>query len=315
MTGYALVFPGQGSQKVGMGADFADGSPAARELFQPASVVLGSDIADLCLNGRVETLSRTEYTQPALYVTSCAAFEAARETGALTAPMGVAGHSVGEYAALYVAGAFSFDEGLRLVAVRAGLMGEAAASCPGAMAAVLGLDLGRVEWCCCEAASVGVVTVANDNCPGQVVISGEVGAVEAASAIARDNGARRVVRLPVSGGFHSPLMAGVAEELGRALQSADIRDVEVPVVANFTAESVVRASEVRGNLVAQVAGRVRWQESMRRLIRNGMSLCIELGSGDVLTGLMRRIDSGVAALAAHDMTSLRRAMDAASAGG
>jgi [acyl-carrier-protein] S-malonyltransferase len=282
-------------------------------MFQRAESVLGYDLAAMCAHGQFDRLSRTEYTQPALYVTSCAALEAARERHSLAAPVAVAGHSVGEYAALYAAGAFAFEEGLGLVQRRGMLMSEAAARRPGSMAAVLGLELGSVESCCEAASSAGIVTVANDNCPGQVVIAGEVGAVEAACSLARAHGAKRVVPLPVSGGFHSALVADVADKLGQALAAAVLHDAHTPVISNVAAEPVLRASEIRENLQAQVVGRVRWRESMKHLVGCGISLCIELGSGDVLTGLMRRIDPRVTAVAAHDTSSLARAMEAAAA--
>jgi len=306
---YALVFPGQGSQKLGMGRDFRQASEKARSLFQEASDMLRYDLAALCDEGPIERLTRTEFTQPALFVTSCAGLEVLRERCGVLLPLGVAGHSIGEYAALYAGGVFSFPTGLRLVAIRGRLMQQAADTHPGAMMAILGLDIETVEACCAEAQSAGVVVVANDNCLGQAVIAGESAAVDLAANLAKARGARRALKLSVSGGFHSPLMEDVAEALRQELEAAAIVAPAVPVVSNVTADYVRTPEEIRVNLQVQVAGRVRWRESMLRLTGDGMDLCIEVGSGDVLTGLMRRISPNVEAMTVTDMEGVSRAVD------
>ncbi len=304
-----FLFPGQGSQRVGMGASVRQLSKAATELYDRASDILGYDLASLCEHGPMEHLSRTDITQPALYVTSCAYLAALQEATSLPKPSAVAGHSVGEYAALYAAGAWTFETGLELVRARGSLMHEAASATPGGMAAILGLSVQTVEECCAEAASAGVVVVANDNCPGQVVISGELAAVEAALAIARQKGAKRAVQLAVSGGFHSPLMQQAAAALGAHLQSADIRNAAIPVVSNVTADYCRSASDIRTNLQDQVAGRVRWRESMLRLVSDGLGPFVEVGVGEVLTGLMKRTEPSAVCITMQDVEAAIRAIE------
>jgi [acyl-carrier-protein] S-malonyltransferase len=303
---YALLFPGQGSQKVGMGADFRRLSARARDMYAAASRTLGYDLADQCEHGPAERLSETLYTQPALYVTSCAALECLRERTDAQ-PFAVAGHSIGEYAALYAASAFDFGTGLELVRRRAELMHTAAQERPGAMAAVLGLDADKVDACCREASSAGVVGVANFNCPGQVVISGEEDAVAAASELARQAGAKRVVRLSVSGGFHSPLMVSAGDALYPALRDAAMRDPNPPVVVNVAAEFCRAGQDLAPYLTMQVSGPVRWEDSMRLLTAHGMELAVELGSGSVLGGLMKRISPEVRTVSVEDEATLEQA--------
>ncbi len=290
-----------------MGADLCAQSPAARSLFERADGVLGFSLSGLCASGPEEELRQTINTQPALYVTSCAALAALQARKPVT-PFAVAGHSVGEYAALYAAGAIEFEDGLRLVRRRAELMQEAAQQRPGAMAAVLGLDADVVARVVGEAASAGVVGVANYNCPGQIVISGEQAGVDAAAGLLKQAGAKRVMPLPVSGGFHSALMAEAGEALRPSLIQAGIRQARVPVVANVTAGYCSAASDLAANLAAQVSGSVRWAESMRLLLADGVDTFVELGSGDVLAGLLRRIDREARAVSVQDTASLDAAM-------
>ncbi len=308
---YALMFPGQGSQKVGMGAELRRVSQAAAGLFAVSTDVLGYDLAELCERGPAETLGETRYTQPALYTTSCAALEALRERVAVE-PFAVAGHSVGEYAALYAAKAFSFEVGLRLVRRRAELMQAVAERKPGSMAAVLGLDAESVQRCCEQARSEGVVGIANLNCPGQIVISGEEAAVAVASALLRDAGAKRIVRLPVSGGFHSPLMAEAGDALYGDLRDARIGNPDPPVVVNVAAEYCRSGQDVAPYLTMQVSGTVRWEDSMRLLAGDGMELAIELGTGSVLAGLMKRTCPDVAVISVEDEKGLDTAARALS---
>lgn len=284
----AFVFPGQGSQAVGMGNDLAENFPSAAAIFARADAVLEFPISELCFNGPEEDLRQTINTQPALFVTSVAAFEAAKEHGLV--PAFAAGHSIGEYAALYAAGAFSFEDGVQLVRTRAELMQDAAEANPGAMAAILGLSPEQVEDAVAKASDAGVVVSANFNSPIQTVISGEVAAVARASEIAAEMGAKRVVPLNVSGAFHSPLMQDAADALYEALIGVAVeKNIDIPVVANYTADFETEAEEIRTNLAKQITGSVRWVESVQSMIDAGAEAFIELGPGNVLAGLIKRI--------------------------
>lgn len=307
---YALLFPGQGSQRVGMGADLFAGSQEARSLYERADDMTGFSLSKLCFEGPEEELRQTINTQPALYVTSCAALAALQSRVELK-PFAVAGHSVGEYAALYAAGAMEFETGLRLVRRRAELMQQTAEARPGAMAAVLGLEADDVR-AACEAARAetgGVVQVANYNSPGQIVISGEAAAVERAGELAKERGAKRVIVLPVSGGFHSALMASAGDALYPSLREALFKNTRVPVVTNVNAEYTKSGVDFAPLLTMQVSGSVRWEESMRRLLSDCVSVFIELGVGDVLSGLMKRIDKSARTLSVQDVASLAQAAD------
>ncbi len=259
-----------------MGRDLAESFPATADIFKRADAALGFSISEVCFNGPEEELNQTINTQPALFVTSAGAYEALKAQGC--EPAFTAGHSVGEYAALYAAGAFTFEEGLKLIRTRAELMNHAAEENPGTMAAILGLSPEQVKEVVIRASDTGIVVGANFNSPIQTVISGEAGAVKRASEIASEMGAKRVVPLNVSGAFHSPLMQSAADALLEALRAARVEEnLRIPVVANYTASFETLAEEVRVNLSAQVTGSVRWVESVQEMVNAGAEAFVELG--------------------------------------
>jgi [acyl-carrier-protein] S-malonyltransferase len=304
MPKIAYLFPGQGSQAVGMGADLCAHSPAARAVFDEADSYLGTKLSTLCFYGPEDALRQTVNAQPALYVTSVAALQVLREAGVPT-PEAVAGHSVGEYAALHAAGAFDYAAGLTLVEHRAREMHRATLGHPGAMAAVLGLTAADVGDACreAEAGGAGIVDAANFNGGGQVVISGTPQAVAAASEIARAKGAKRVLPLNVSGAFHSRLMAHAAEAMAHFLAGVSVQDTALPVVANLTADYETTAVDIKAHLAAQIDHPVRWEESIARLVADGFDTFVEVGSGTVLAGLMKRLAPGTSVYSVGDAAS------------
>ena len=284
----AIVFPGQGSQKVGMGrALFAD-SESCRELFAQANDILGYDLGALCFDGPEEQLTNTLHAQPALLTIGVAAWQNARDNG-LTAQM-AAGHSLGEYAALVCANVLSFQSAMTLVKRRAELMANAP---QGTMAAIIGLADEKLNRVLDSARSAGIVVAANFNSPGQVVVSGEESAVEAAMAEAKNRGAKMAVRLPVSGAFHSPLMKSAGEEMATLIHDAPFQNADFAVYPNTTARATTDANELRAALSTQMTSPVRWTETVRHMIEDGATQFHELGSGKVLAGLIKRIDKGV----------------------
>ena len=298
----AFLFPGQGAQQVGMGRALAEGFPEAREVFDTADRVLGLSLTRICWEGPAEELKKSVHTQPALLTHSVAAFRLVEAAG--LAPSFVAGHSLGEYSAVVAAGAMRFEDALLVTRRRGELMYQAGLDRPGAMAAILGLSAADVESVCAEAAEAGVVRPANLNAPGQVVISGVPAAVERASELARAKGAKRAIRLEVSGAFHSPLMAPAAEGLREALAGVVLQDARCPVVSNAWARPVQKADEIRAALEAQLLSSVRWEESMRWLLTQGVEGCLELGTGKVLRGLLRTLDKEAASWNVEDPESL-----------
>jgi len=299
----AFLFPGQGAQSVGMGRSLADAFPEARDAFATADRVLEFALSSVCWNGPAEELKKSVNTQPALLTHSVAALRLVEAAG-LT-PAYVAGHSLGEYSACVAAGALSFEDALTLTRTRGRLMYEAGLARPGAMAAILGLPAEAVEVACAEAASAGVVRAANLNAPGQVVISGEPAAVDAACERAKAKGAKRAIKLEVSGAFHSPLMEPAAKGLAEALAKVTIRDARCPIVANAWAKPVQDAKSIRKALEEQLLASVRWEDSMRFLLAQGMDGFVELGTGKVLRGLLRTLDAKAASWNVEDPESLQ----------
>ncbi|MGQ0608047.1 MAG: ACP S-malonyltransferase [Chloroflexota bacterium] len=299
-----LLFSPQGSQVVGMGRELAEHSGAARATFEEADVTLGWSVSEACWQGPVERLDDTRQTQPCLLATSVAAYRALGERAEVE-PRLVAGHSVGEYAALVAAGVLDFGASLRLVARRAALMAEVDAD--GGMSAVLGLDRAAVEAVVATVGRPTELVVANDNAPGQVVISGRRDALAAAEAPLRAAGAKRIVRLPVSGAFHSPLMAEVADGLAVAFEGEDWHDAQVPMISNVTAEPVTDAGRIRALLAEQVRSPVEWVHSVDRMADEGIDLGVECGSGNALTGMLKRIAPGMRTASVVDLASLEAA--------
>ena len=287
----AYLFPGQGSQFAGMGKALAAASPAAREVFAEADEALHFKLSDLCWNGSEADLNDTINTQPALFVCSMATLAAFHEKHGDFQPAFVAGHSLGEVTALAAADGLNFVDGLGLVRERGRLMKRAGELSPGGMAAILNLDADVLAEVCAEAsAAVGkVVQVANDNCPGQVVISGDSAALDKAMELAKAKGAKRALKLPVSIAAHSPLMQAVVADYDHYIQGLPIIEPIIPIVANATAEPLSGIESIRAELVGQLTTRVRWTESIRYLAAQGVTHFVELGSKDVLTGLLKRI--------------------------
>lgn len=304
----AFLFPGQGSQSVGMGRAFYQDSAAAKSVFEEANDALGEDLTRLIFEGPEAQLALTANTQPAILTVSVAAAAVAAERG--LRPALAAGHSLGEYSALVVAGALAFRDAVRVVRRRGQFMQEAVPVGTGAMAALLGLDLGQVQAVCAEAARGEVVEVANINAPGQIVIAGHRTAVERAVALAAERGGRRSVLLPVSAPFHCALMAPAAGRLREILEPVPVSDPRVPVVRNVDAGLTRAAAEVKPALVTQVASPVRWTESVQRLHAEGATVFVEVGPGRVLTGLLRRILDGARGLNVEDPPSLERTLAA-----
>lgn len=290
----AFVCPGQGAQSIGMGKDLADAYPAAKAIFQEVDDALGESLSSLIWEGDIETLTLTQNAQPALMATSMAAFRALEAEGVTIAAADfVAGHSLGEYSALAMAGALTVTDTARLLRLRGQAMQAAVPVGVGAMAALLGLDFDAVTEVATEAAQGDVCQAANDNDPGQVVVSGHKAAVERAVDIAKARGAKRAVLLPVSAPFHCALMAPAADKMAEALANTTISAPAVPVVANVSAEAISDPDTIRQLLVEQVTGSVRWRESVQWMAANGVTDVWEIGAGKALSGMIRRIEKTI----------------------
>ena len=288
----AFLFPGQGSQTVGMGKDLAGQYPIAKQFFDEADALFGFLLSSLMWDGPEADLNDTINTQPALYLHSLAAFHTFSQLHPDFEPVAVAGHSLGELSALAAAGAFSFADGLRLVRKRGELMKRAGELSPGGMAAILGLDIPTLDKVCAEASAENeTVQVANDNCPGQVVISGAKSAVERAMAGAKTAGAKRAMPLAVSIAAHSPLMASIQVEWDKAVDSVPMNELKIPVIGNVHAAALKSMDEVRADLKAQMQSRVKWTDSVRAMAGMGLKTFVEVGTGTVLGGLVKRIAS------------------------
>lgn len=301
-TGIGLVFPGQGSQSVGMGKALCEAYPHLKQVYNEASTVLGYDVAALCFEGPAEKLNLTEHTQPALLVSSIAALRALQPAG--IKPVAVAGHSLGEYSALVAAGGISYRDAVGIVQKRGQYMSEAVPAGTGLVAALLGLAADVVREVCREAASAGVVQAANFNSPGQVVIAGEKAAVERAIDIAKTKGCKKAVPLPVSVPVHTPLMQQAADRLAKDLAAVAWSDLHMPLINNAEAKQIVKAVDIQASLVRQLPSSVLWEDSVKTMAAMGVKIFIEVGPGTVLTGLIKRIVPEAATMNVNDPKSL-----------
>ena len=316
-TEVAFLFPGQGSQAAGMGADIFETSPAARRVFESADEALGIALSDLCFHGPDDVLRETINAQPAIVTVSLALLAALQaslneHTSSWSSPLVpsyTAGHSVGEYAALVASGALQLKDAIRLVRERGRLMHYEGTVCPGGMAAVIGMDEGPLEEVCQEATAQAVVnlprdahpgqgrvSIANFNAPGQIVISGEQAALSVAMELAKARGAKRVIPLAVSGAFHSPVMQPAAAGLAQAIEQTEVHDASIPIIGNMHAKPLTKAQEIREELAQQIAAPVQWTRTIEYLAGAGVTIFLEIGPGQALTGMVKRIAKGVTTL-------------------
>lgn len=308
MMKLAIVFPGQGSQYAGMGKDLAEEFPAAMEVFDTANDVLGYDIKKLCFEGPEDELVKTEITQPAILTMSIAAYRVLESKG--IKPDVTAGLSLGEYCSLVIAGALDFKDAVKLVSKRGKYMQEAVPQGVGGMAAVMGLDREDVELICKEASDIGVVEPANINCPGQIVISGELNAIEKASALAKEKGAKRVIKLSVSAPFHCSMLEPAGDKLSYDLNGIEFRYLNIPVISNVTGEYIKSEFYIKDLLIRQVSNPVLWEDSVRLMLKDGVDTFIEVGPGKSLSGFIKKIDKNAIVLNVENMDSLNSTLQA-----
>ena len=309
MAKTALLFAGQGAQVVGMGRDLADAHSTAKLLFAEADEALGYGLSEICFSGPEEELVRTEHAQPAIYLVGWIALQLLREQAPSISFEATAGLSLGEFTALAAADAIGFEDGLRVVRRRGELMQEACEASSGGMAAIVGLDEEAVRGVCEQAG----VSLANLNCPGQIVVSGDADKMDAACEAAKAAGAKRAIPLPVAGAYHSPLMHPSEAGLAEALAKVELREPSVPVYSNVTGQTHAGAASIPGTMVDQVTSSVRWEACIRAMIADGVTRFIELGPGTALTGFMRRIDRGLEVLNVADNDSLAKSAEALNA--
>ena len=303
----AFVFPGQGAQKTGMGLDLYEHSENVKKLYEKADKILGFSLSEMCFRGSEEDLKQTINTQPAIYVMSVAISQLLKEKG--IKPDITAGHSIGEYAALTTAGVISFEEGIKLVRERGRLMNEAGVKAPGTMAAIMGMKFEDVKKHCEEASEVGIVEVANFNSPEQIVISGEIAAVEKAMEIMKNSGAKRVVPLKVGAAFHSRLMKEAGEIFAKLLDKTEFKKPEIPVVSNSNARISIDPEELRSALKAQMLGSVLWVDSIRAMANHGTEIFIEAGPGKALCGMIKKTDVSLKTMNVETMETLEKVVN------
>lgn len=308
MSKLAFIFPGQGAQYVGMGRDIANEFQSADHVFDEASESLGLDTKKMVFESSDEVLKITENTQPAILTASIACLKPLLEKG--IKPDVTAGLSLGEYSSHVLAGTMSFKDAVSIVRKRGKYMQEAVPVGVGTMAAILGLSDADVIECCDEASSVGIVEPANFNCPGQIVVAGEVKAVEKAVELCKKKGARMAMILPVSAPFHSSMLKPAGERLAKELEGIEFNDINISVVTNVTAEYISKKTEVKDLLIRQVSSSVLWEKSIRNMIQNGVDTFVEVGPGKVLSGFVKKIEKGVKVLNVEDMTSLNKTLEA-----
>ena len=302
----AFLFAGQGAQAVGMGKELADNFDCAAKPFDEASEAVGFDIKDMIFNGDSETLQITENTQPTIVTMSTAALRVLQENG-VKADV-AAGLSLGEYTAHIASGSIDFADGVRLVKKRGKYMQEEVPVGKGAMAAIIGLSAEDVIACCDAASAIGICSPANFNCPGQLVVSGETAAVEKCCEEAKAKGAKRAMLMPVSAPFHCQMLTGAGEKLAKELENVTVSDMNIPVITNVTADYVPSKDDIKPLLIKQVSSPVRWEDSIRKMIADGVDTFIEIGPGKTLSGFLRRIDKTLTAYNVEDMASLEKTL-------
>ena len=303
----AFIFAGQGAQAVGMGKELCENFECANKVFEDATDALGFDVKEMIFSGDSETLMITENTQPTVVTMSIAALRVLEEKG-IKADV-VAGLSLGEYSAHIASGSLDFADGVRLVRKRGKYMQEEVPVGKGAMAAIIALGAEEVEECCREASKKGICSPANYNCPGQIVVSGEVDAVDECCVLAKEKGAKRALKLPVSAPFHCKMLEGAGEKLQKELEGVTVSEMQIPVITNVTADYVNSKEDIKPLLVKQVSSSVRWEESVRKMIADGVDTFIEIGPGKALSGFVKKVSADVKIFNVEDMASLNKTLE------